>query len=178
MGIDREHPATGRSRYLDHTPRIYLDRRDALGVALRAGDDPNVVALPTTALEDNVKTRLLLIAAAWLVLSSAVAAQAAKRLTTGSSGLSSRIECHVINVSETKIVVVNAKVRNSIGTVVNGGSDVTLSPLRRTIAGLSGSDLWCDVLIVSGSTKDVRANMVIHDGTSNDVVGTEAAREK
>ena len=125
-----------------------------------------------------MKMLVLLAATVSIILWSAVAAHAgSKRLTTGASGLTSHVECTWANVSETKSVTVVTTVYSSNGTVVAQSAEVTLAPGVRTQLGFVQTDLRCDFLIVSGSSKDVRANMVMYEGSGN-VVATEVAREK
>jgi hypothetical protein len=124
-----------------------------------------------------MKTLVLVAVTVSFILSSAVVAHAGKRLTTGASGLSSNVECTVLNVSETKDITVITKIHNGAGVLLSQSGEVTLGPGVRTFSGHAASDLWCEFLIVSGSTKDVRGSMVIYEGSGN-VVATEVAREK
>ncbi|HYC55551.1 MAG TPA: hypothetical protein VEL28_11515 [Candidatus Binatia bacterium] len=121
-----------------------------------------------------MKRTFAMIVMATLILSGAAAAHAGKRVTTGSSGLTEMVECTVINVSETKPVIVDIRVRNAFGGVVTQLPAQNIPPLSRGLVAFSATDLWCEFVVISGSTKQLRANSVMYENGA--VIGTEAAR--
>ena len=123
-----------------------------------------------------MKTAVPLVALVTLILSLPASAHAGKRLTTGSSGLTDSIECTVINVSETAPVTVNIRVRNAFGGLVTQIPALEIPPGSRGLLAANGTDMWCEFIALSGSTKNLRANMAMYDNGS--LAGTEAARGK
>jgi hypothetical protein len=118
----------------------------------------------------------LVVLVAIVVLFGAAAAHAGKRLTTGSSGGSSVLECTVVNVSDTKTITVAMRARSISGAVVSEAPGVVLPPLQGELI-FGAGDQWCEFVVVSGgSAKDLRASAVMYE--AGNVVGSEPAREK
>ncbi|HYC00595.1 MAG TPA: hypothetical protein VEC57_15785 [Candidatus Limnocylindrales bacterium] len=123
-----------------------------------------------------MKAATLLLAVVTLVLGNSDTANAGKRLTTGSSGLADGVECTVINVSEDKPAIVEIKVRNAFGFVVAQQPAQEILPGSRGLLAFNATDLWCEFVVISGSSKQLRASSVMYDGSL--MVNTEVAREK
>lgn len=125
-----------------------------------------------------MKTKGIIALATMVVLASFSTAHAGKRLTTSSSAGSDGVECTVVNVSDTKTITVDVNVRAQFaGAVVASFAGVVLAPKGGTTLLNGGPGRWCEFVVVSGgSTKDLRANMVVFD--SGAVAGIEAARDK
>lgn len=124
----------------------------------------------------NMKGSIVL--AAMVVLVAASTAHAGKRLTTSSSGLSDSVDCTIVNVSDTKTITVDIKVRNqTAGGVISSFLGVILPPFGGRLDDGIGPDLWCEFVVVEGgAAKDLRASMVVYEGGV--VTTIEPAREK
>ena len=121
----------------------------------------------------------IVVLAVMVVLVGASTAHAGKRLTTGSSGLSTRVECTVVNVSDQKTITVDIIVRTGSGGVATQALGIVLPPLTTILVVNTATDRRCEFVVVSGgSAKHLRGSMVVYDPDTSTVATIEHAREK